>query len=209
MNNNKIINLTTPVASSDAATKGYVDSSGGDDVSSIVAITESPDSPYSLNWDAIQVCQFGACCPPWRDCDGDTKTYSASTDCDEGCATCYVGSTSYTSSPDGKDQDCDGVINESYVTDWADFTCSGYKYLVKSGTCSPSWGLYPTDDGYCQTVCAAQGKTAGGRAYCVSGNCYPGSPSAGCGGYTFWDGACASGGSTYTLWCQCKETRYQ
>ena len=52
-------------------------------------------------------------------CPSGRTSASAGDDCDDDCATCYPGSTSYTSSPDGKDQDCDGTIDE-YTT-----TCSG------------------------------------------------------------------------------------
>ena len=36
-------------------------------------------------------------------------------DCDESCPTCYVGSTAVTGAPDGKDQDCNGVIDDTAV----------------------------------------------------------------------------------------------
>jgi len=45
------------------------------------------------------------------DLDGDGYT-TVEGDCDERCENCYSGSTEYTSSPDGKDQDCDGNIDE-------------------------------------------------------------------------------------------------
>jgi len=77
----------------------------------ITAIPSGTTGTYSLNWNALQICQFGTCCPPWKDCDSDTKTYEAATDCDEGCATCYVGSGAYTNAPDGKDQNCDGIVD--------------------------------------------------------------------------------------------------
>lgn len=89
----------------------------------ITAIPSGTTGTYSLNWNALTICQFGTCCPPWKDCDGDGKTYQAGNDCDEGCDTCYVGSTASTTSPDGKDQDCNGIVDDS-------------------GTpiCTPSWG---------------------------------------------------------------------
>jgi len=34
-------------------------------------------------------------------------------DCDDDCVTCYPGSTAYTTSPDGKDQNCIGGVDES------------------------------------------------------------------------------------------------
>ncbi len=45
------------------------------------------------------------------DIDGDGHTLLDG-DCDETCDTCYIGSTEFTLSPDGKDQDCDGEIDE-------------------------------------------------------------------------------------------------
>lgn len=59
----------------------------------------------------IRICYNTVCCPIWKDCDGDGKTYGNG-DCDESCATCYVGSTAYTTSPDSKDQNCNGTADE-------------------------------------------------------------------------------------------------
>ncbi len=38
-------------------------------------------------------------------------------DCDDHCPACYPGSTYYTASPDGKDQDCDGTVDDYTGTD--------------------------------------------------------------------------------------------
>jgi hypothetical protein len=78
----------------------------------ITTIPAGTTGTYTLRWDGFQICQFGTCCPPWRDCDGDGRTYMAGTDCDEGCHTCFVGSTAHTPSPDGRDQNCNGVVDE-------------------------------------------------------------------------------------------------
>ncbi|MGC8851966.1 MAG: hypothetical protein ACP5PR_02660, partial [Minisyncoccia bacterium] len=61
----------------------------------------------------LLIAKNGVACPIWKDCDGDGKTYGNG-DCDESCATCYAGSLSYTFSPDGKDQDCNGVVDDSH-----------------------------------------------------------------------------------------------
>lgn len=79
----------------------------------IEVISAGTTGTYSLNWNALQICQFGTCCPPWKDCDGDGATYMAGTDCDEGCNSCYVGSTAITYTPDGRDQNCNGIVDES------------------------------------------------------------------------------------------------
>ena len=96
------------------STSAWSDLGGSfDPSSSIIAIASNTTGTYSLNWNALQVCQFGTCCSPWKDCDGDGKTYQAENDCDEGCNTCYVGSTNYTTSADQKDQDCNGQVDEN------------------------------------------------------------------------------------------------
>jgi hypothetical protein len=61
---------------------------------------------------SLIITKNGVSCEIYTDCDGDGKFF-LSGDCDESCSTCYAGSTSYTSSPDGKDQNCNGVIDES------------------------------------------------------------------------------------------------
>jgi uncharacterized protein (TIGR02145 family) len=119
----------------------------GVDPAAIVALPVSPGSPYSLNWNAIQVCQFGTCCPPWKDCDGDGKTYAAGTDCDEGCSTCWVGNTTGLAESDGKDQNCNGVIDEL-----------GGEFLAK--TCNPCASKVRTETvvASCQNYCASLGR---------------------------------------------------
>jgi hypothetical protein len=47
----------------------------------------------------------GACAEP-------AGYVSDSSDCNDSCGTCYPGSASFTTSPDGKDQDCDGTVDE-------------------------------------------------------------------------------------------------
>ncbi len=51
-------------------------------------------------------------CPIWRDCDGDRWT-PGHKDCDEGCSTCFVGSMAVTAAPDGRDQNCNGILDEN------------------------------------------------------------------------------------------------
>jgi chondroitin sulfate proteoglycan 4/CUB/sushi domain-containing protein len=69
----------------------------------------------------------GQCCSGhcWIDADGDSfgaptgkicQTSAGPTnqlDCHDACATCYPGSDSWTDSPDGLDQDCDGFTDEN------------------------------------------------------------------------------------------------
>ena len=52
-------------------------------------------------------------CPIFMDCDGDGHYWFKGEDCDENCPTCYVGSKFYTEFPDGRDQDCDGLIDDN------------------------------------------------------------------------------------------------
>ena len=59
----------------------------------------------------------GNCVACDADGDGHTKIACGGDDCDDNpsaCgASCFPGSTSYTTSPDGYDQDCDGIVDES------------------------------------------------------------------------------------------------
>ena len=67
-------------------------------------------------------CLSGIC---YKDTDGDryapssgTKTCQSSaqlggTDCDDNCVNCFPGSTAWTATADGKDQDCDGTSDEN------------------------------------------------------------------------------------------------
>jgi len=87
--------------------------SGSQATLDVTPIPAGTTGTYTPDYNALKICQFGTCCPPWKDCDGDTKTYQAGNDCNEGCATCYVGSIAGSASPDGKDQDCDGIVDES------------------------------------------------------------------------------------------------
>ena len=79
-----------------------------------LSTTTAPLSVYATSaaGQEIRICYNNVCCPIWKDCDGDGKTYGNG-DCDESCSTCYVGSTAYTTSPDNKDQNCNGTVDES------------------------------------------------------------------------------------------------
>lgn len=52
-------------------------------------------------------------CPIFMDCDGDGYFWFQGEDCDENCPTCYVGSKFSTDYPDGRDQDCDGLVDDN------------------------------------------------------------------------------------------------
>lgn len=80
-----------------------------------VAIPTGQTGSYTWDKNAIRVCQFGTCCPPWKDCDADTYNYQAATDCDEGQATSYVGSTFQSTIQNGIDEDCSGVVDELVI----------------------------------------------------------------------------------------------
>jgi len=58
----------------------------------------------------FEICKNGVCCPIWKDCDLDGKTWGSG-DCDESCVTCFVGGTGLTTA-DGKDQDCNGLVDD-------------------------------------------------------------------------------------------------
>ena len=100
--------------------KKTVDSNG------LVSFTNINDNKVC---DTGKICSNGECVSGgtgsfYCDADGDghntinlvascaSPKYTKGDDCDDSCATCYPGSTAYTPSPDGKDQDCDGSVDE-------------------------------------------------------------------------------------------------
>jgi len=163
MNSHKIINVLTPIASGDVATKGYADAlgSGGGCAG---GLCDSLPVGYDISYD-------------W---DGDGKTMAAG-DCDETCPTCYKGSTTFTLSPDGKDQNCDGTVDTSET-------------LSPSKTCNPisyqySYVSKSVMESACSSYCTSQGSsfasvTCAGQT--VTTNCW--------GNNMNWD-TCASTGS--------------
>jgi hypothetical protein len=70
------------------------------------------------------------------------NTVTTADDCDDTCATCYPGSTSYTSTPDGLDQDCDGLVDEDESV--ADKTCT---------TASSTWNSWSGLASACTSYC--------------------------------------------------------
>jgi len=160
--------------------------------SSKLRITTTPAGQagnYTVNWNALEICQFGTCCPPWKDCDGDGKTYQAGTDCDEGCATCYNGSLFNTISPDGKDQDCNGIVDN----------------LVTNCT----WGY----DGSCNWLCGGHYIDPRGTPFCPTGytqstygvGYWTTGDSITCGGHAWWGQG--AGGTSYTGY-KCQRNAY-
>jgi hypothetical protein len=115
------------------------------------AIPAGQIGTYTWNRDIIQVCQFGFCCGLARDCDGDGRTYGAGTDCDEFCATCFVGSTAYTTERDGRDQNCNGEVDEIR-------TITDVLILLNSGSMKCCDRLCAAHGGRCASV----GDDAGG-----------------------------------------------
>jgi hypothetical protein len=77
-------------------------------------------------------------------CTGPSRTSPAGDDCNDACATCYPGSTAYTTSVDGLDQDCDAQIDEVI-----DFICTPILGAAVSYACNstnnwgPAEGTYP------------------------------------------------------------------
>ena len=100
------------IASNAPANSLYIDNSGYIGIG-----TTAPNKKLTVAGDMsilgnLSLTRNGVSCEIFTDCDGDNKFY-LSGDCDESCPTCYAGSTSYTTSPDGKDQDCDKIVDES------------------------------------------------------------------------------------------------
>ncbi len=103
-----------------------------------------------VNCTGINGCSSGICQNSYCDEDNDSHysnapavcasgrySFAVGDDCDDSCLACYPGSTSYTTSPDGLDQDCDGNIDE---TACISHTVCGY-----------------TNGPYCDTICSSEG----------------------------------------------------
>ncbi len=135
------IGTTTPAAKLDVAGNAKIEGDlevSGKIIGSGLTVCRLAGFDYDTIC-SIPVKAGDAPCPIWKDCDGDGYTYGNG-DCDESCPTCYVGSTKYTTSPDGRDQDCDGVIDEKVISEVA-------RYLNSASGKS------------CSTVCAEYGKS--------------------------------------------------
>ncbi len=140
-------------------------------------------------------------CAPYNDCDGDGKT-AFTGDCDESCPTCFVGSTANPTSPDGKDQDCDGTIDENDgVLCTASYSSTATKFGYNSSCVWAYNEAYPyssagtpppTDTSHCVadgTTCTAW---SGGWTNCTSNSTTIALDIAStitCGGTTWYDRA--------------------
>jgi len=141
----------------------YLNPNGGSKLKEGIKIDEG-----ATYFDALEICNFGTCCSPWKDCDGDLHTYlgsymqgfgyvfnfGAGQDCDEGCNICYKDSSEFTETPDSKDQDCDGTIDE------------GSSVTQKKCNLGTTEQYNITDS--CRNYCSAQGKDFG-KVVCTNG----------------------------------------
>jgi hypothetical protein len=155
--------------------------------------TTAPSKKLTVNGD-IAITKGGVTCEIWKDCDGDGFTYGSG-DCDESCATCYAGSTNYTQSPDGKDQNCNGVVDE-------------YEPFLSGNICCGS-RCFPISSAACQARCTAvygAGYSAVMGSYSSKcGQCYSSDQ---CDGY-YW--RCLTSGYSspcYTS-CRCERNVYR
>ena len=142
----------------------------------------------------LRICKNGTCCPIWKDCDGDGKTFGNG-DCDESCNTCYVGSTTGLTFADGKDQDCNGTVDE-FVSPPNTQTCSSFSH--------------PSNLEACQAACDANlgsGYTAAVGSLMTSP---PGDPTSTCFGYSWNSSAFSGPGSGFPTYeyCHCLLSRY-
>ena len=117
-------------------------------------------------------------CPIFMDCDGDGHYWFKGEDCDENCPTCYKGSPFTTPEPDGRDQDCDGVVDDlvECVPQYGGAKLFGYNsdcqwvpedqtnfLLVNEG----EMGKIPTDEIHCKKVFGECTSSSGGFGNCT------------------------------------------
>ena len=86
---------------SDQKENGVICSVNGDCLSNFCYIDNDGDKAYGTSGTAL--CRAFA---------------AIGLDCNDACATCYTGSTAYTTTPDGKDQNCNGTIDEFTGSDY-------------------------------------------------------------------------------------------
>ena len=144
-----------------------------------------------VNCIGSNACFSGSCLPSYCDEDNDAH-YTSSVaqcpsgrfqstvgdDCNESCATCYPGSTSYTSSPDGLDQDCDGTVDEqSYLACTPIYGAqSSFGFTVdcvwtQGGTYKYAYPAYvPTDTTHCRASGPSCSAYTGGFGGCIGTN---------------------------------------
>jgi len=115
-------------------------------------------------------------------CPSGRESTTAGDDCDDSCATCYPGSTAYTYSPDGKDQDCDGQVDEtSTVTKISgyDSSCNWkpygkYPYTSYNTACPSDCANCSSHAAYVYDISGHRtaGKVPSGNAITCSGDNY-------------------------------------
>jgi len=142
----RIADSTYYIATGDAISSGDVNDSSSTVWQNLncYSTTDTDGDTHTPNF--TESVQAGASCPAGY-------SSSAGTDCDEACITCYIGSTESTASTDGKDQDCDGNIDER--SEPANKSCiSGTDYVY-----------HPALTTGCNNYCG----TGGGTANCDGG----------------------------------------
>jgi len=146
---------------------------------------------------SLSITKNGVTCPIWKDCDGDGHTYGNG-DCDESCPTCYVGSTHYTDSPDGRDKNCNGIVDE-------------YK-PPQTLSCPPVFPLLQTpgpscnqaaDDAYCTSVCENNGWGKGTTTCFNAWGCDEWDGIGYCYGASFCQDDVASNNGNHRVTCRC------
>jgi len=194
----KVTGLDAPTNSSDAANKAYVDNHTNTAcklVGNNIICSGIPDNTAGT----LSITKNGITCPIWKDCDGDGYTYG-NKDCDESCSICYVGSSYYTDSPDGKDKDCNGVVDEhlSPATLGCYVGTTPFPYLEVAGEhCNQA-----NDDAYCTSVCERNGWGRGTTTCFREWGCF-GDECAVCYGANFVMGTVATNNGNHRVTCSC------
>jgi hypothetical protein len=115
----------------------------------------------------MPMCKENGCQPGYIDLDGDPTN---------GCEYVCTPTTPPTEVCDGKDNNCDGTVDEGFTTTWFDPAHLMPKYdklLADCGQCGTVCNLGPG------TVMACQGTGANGRGQCAVVSCFNGNDSMG------------------------------
>jgi len=167
LQNNRITNVADPIVSGDVATKGFVEATvtsvlGGDgDGDGVPGLLDCNDGDINV-WQnligyqdtdldtyttgsAQDVCSGNSLPSGWR-------SSPNAEDCNDNCLTCFPGSTATTPTADGKDQDCDGTVDENIAktrvcgtgtaVEFSEMVSSCNDYCIYDGTLTCTTQLY-------------------------------------------------------------------
>ena len=141
---------------------------------------------YAVTLSGSDQKENGAICTTGTDClssfcyidnDGDKATgttgnalcralASIGADCDDACSTCYPDSSAYTSTADGLDQNCNGVIDDYYCNARIVYACNACPVVTPPYNCTTPAPVA------CQQICSMTPDCYAPGVNCTAGTMY-------------------------------------